>query len=1374
MQQISHKQSLFRIFFAIILLLSTLPIFSQGVGQYPVQVSTVVLPNPPMYLSAYSGVETDKLSVTLLNRDTQQSSLQVKLRMRIYCSQGQEISSRAESLYTPITLEGGIPLRLSMSDLAAYFRTENLRIAGSLPQGKLPVGHTRFCFEVLEYYTGRLLSSQGCGSAFIVLQTPPLLQQPSHGSLLTDDPTGGILFRWSPQHSVGLERVQYEFILKEMFDTQQSAELGFAHGVEVYRTHTTATSLLYGMMQPPLIAGKRYVWQVRAFTDPISGTPLAFENNGQSRVFTFDIDYPCQAPQHIIATAHTNGIHLTWDASPHPSASYYLSYRRKDFSSTWHQAVTTSNNYTISNLTPGANYEYKVGISCTNKTNDIHYSTVAHIAYNPDDSETPPTSIQTKVKECGKSTPNNISNTEPKETLWAGDVIYAGDFTITLSTVQGSNGRFTGEGKVHVPYLSGIGMSVYFSDISINTDNQLIEGKIHTVYDESRGTIMNLDAFDHGGTTTPAQGVLVPTYKFDVVLTDVTRIHYDPLTNSLSFYDATGSRVGNYELTGTAPSFPILVSDKEGNMYSINETNKDNPPANYTLVAVGKQIGELAGNAFDRNVVDSHKGTVTFFDAGVGTYSFDEFLPPYDNINYIRYSSENGNERLYPQLGANYYVPWKFIPLNTHDKVQAKISLAPNSELQPERVVFITESGTQVPASYNASNLTYQVSVTGTSNSGVHTLYALYPKGDGTSYFHLGQLRIDSRPPQHLKLVLVYAGGSYDKTAVANELNTIYNRVGIHWQVSEVQNFTYDKATIKTLFDKKSGLLSAYNDRMTSLNQALQSHLGDSYQADACYVFMADASQAGTGRDVVGFMPRGRQYGYIYTKDLNASKIGSILAHELAHGKFKLYHTFDNIYAGKLAQGSTTNLMDYTGGTHLAKWQWNQLYDPAILNGVFDRDEDGEYSTDGHYYTVQLVALMMGFEFYDAYKLGAEAENPDSYVKNPWDMEERYTWMKAGLQQEYHALTGRKHGIELALTTYALLITHKNESNFHQYLLHRFGDCFGHINTRSTTFNTNVDLNDYVKAVDKLFNDYVKPKIKNVNKDNKIIVDMSYSVNHSIKIEKTMEFLKIYYDGKNLLTTLSIEDTKKELIQQLLHSYSEDVNLNFSHNLYLRNELTAQLYKLLPTAIQNDYDMYGNDYTGTKGHMLDNFFSYSPDDIGKRKELYFYYVNKLIDLLTVKYSKQNINKAKIIKHIQTIINNATDGTYEKRLDGILAFECEYYKNPNATSYEFYIPIKYNPSIMLDSEKAVDALFNNFSNDSYKQRDIMLSYLANRLIIDKIAWKPENVYVSGGLDRNNYPKYVYTHKPEVITNGKYDISIIVTTDKKSLKIKLTKK
>ena len=41
-------------------------------------------------------------------------------------------------------------------------------------------------------------------------------------------------------------------------------------------------------------------------------------------------------------------------------------------------------------------------------------------------------------------------------------------------------------------------------------------------------------------------------------------------------------------------------------------------------------------------------------------------------------------------------------------------------------------------------------------------------------------------------------------------------------------------------------------------------------------------------------------------------------------------------------------------------------------------------------------------------------------------------------------------------------------------------------------------------------------------------------------------------------------------------------------------------------------------------------------------------------------------------------------------------------------------------------------------------------------------------------REKLGEKMFIHKPEVITNGKYDISIIVTTDKKSLKIKLTKK
>jgi|GEM_PF-6425280 len=44
--------------------------------------------------------------------------------------------------------------------------------------------------------------------------------------------------------------------------------------------------------------------------------------------------------------------------------------------------------------------------------------------------------------------------------------------------------------------------------------------------------------------------------------------------------------------------------------------------------------------------------------------------------------------------------------------------------------------------------------------------------------------------------------------------------------------------------------------------------------------------------------------------------------------------------------GETSNLMDYNGGTHLAKWQWDVVHDPALIPGVFEGDGRSEYSSE--------------------------------------------------------------------------------------------------------------------------------------------------------------------------------------------------------------------------------------------------------------------------------------------------------------------------------------------------------------------------------------------------------------------------------------------
>jgi hypothetical protein len=143
-------------------------------------------------------------------------------------------------------------------------------------------------------------------------------------------------------------------------------------------------------------------------------------------------------------------------------------------------------------------------------------------------------------------------------------------------------------------------------------------------------------------------------------------------------------------------------------------------------------------------------------------------------------------------------------------------------------------------------------------------------------------------------------------------------------------------------FDEKSGLLNSYTPEMRNMNADFRDNFkkGD-IDPQANYVFILKYSGSTMDRDAAGFMPRGGQFGYIFTKDFQGdAEILQTVAHELGHGKLLLKHTFDKDYG--IAQGTTDNLMDYAKGkTHLAKWQWDVLADPGIAQGVFDKDEDG-------------------------------------------------------------------------------------------------------------------------------------------------------------------------------------------------------------------------------------------------------------------------------------------------------------------------------------------------------------------------------------------------------------------------------------------------
>ncbi|MEE1183454.1 MAG: hypothetical protein UHZ06_03085, partial [Paludibacteraceae bacterium] len=62
------------------------------------------------------------------------------------------------------------------------------------------------------------------------------------------------------------------------------------------------------------------------------------------------------------------------------------------------------------------------------------------------------------------------------------------------------------------------------------------------------------------------------------------------------------------------------------------------------------------------------------------------------------------------------------------------------------------------------------------------------------------------------------------------------------------------------------------------------------------------------------------------------------------------------------------NLMDYKGGTHIAKWQWDQIYDPAITTSLIKYDEEGEFVIT----TTAIITYLTKFGISTALNIGTD------------------------------------------------------------------------------------------------------------------------------------------------------------------------------------------------------------------------------------------------------------------------------------------------------------------------------------------------------------------------------------------------------------------
>ncbi len=454
---------------------------------FPVQVIPQALPPAPIYVSNYADASTvtSPLRVQIILNDFEISNREI--RLKTYFT-GSGLSFQSNDIVvgaSPLFLEGGIPLVLNNVELAPYFEFNNITGINANQYGAaIPEGAYQFCVEVYDVLTGNRLSDRSCAVNVVFQNEPPFLVLPQNKVNVDEVNPQYTVFQWTPR-SINVSNVEYELSLVEIWDNQVDPQQAFLSSPPVFQTTTSATTYVYGPSHPLLLSGKKYAWRVQAKAKQGTEEIGLFKNEGYSEIYSFSYATSCDLPTAVNheVKGSTNA-NIFWDDFSTDIPEYTVRYRKPSSSddNEWFESKTTTNLLTLWDLKARTTYEYQVNKKCTVTESDWSLSK-QFTTFIADD--------EASVYECGIAPDFNLTNQEPLPTI--GDKFTAGDFPIKVIEASGSNGRFTGKGYVTIPYLNSIKVGVEFTNVLINTDNQLVEGSVITIYDPSLSNILDID-----------------------------------------------------------------------------------------------------------------------------------------------------------------------------------------------------------------------------------------------------------------------------------------------------------------------------------------------------------------------------------------------------------------------------------------------------------------------------------------------------------------------------------------------------------------------------------------------------------------------------------------------------------------------------------------------------------------------------------------------------------------------------------------------------------------------------------------------------------------------------------------------------------------
>lgn len=456
--------------------------YNSSAQTYPVQVTTQLTPPFSGYISDYSSPGNENFKVLIYLTDFTFPVYDVKLKIKL---DGQGITIQSKPFYysSAFSLLPGQPLQLSGSDLAGLLNSNNLDFSGISKsqydlRKVLPEGYYKICITAYDNNnpTQIKVSNEGCAMAWMVLSDPPFLNTPICNSTVTITNPQNITFNWTPMNMGSpnsAANTEYEFNLYEIRPDGQNPNNIIQTLPPVFTTTVNTPFFNYGITETPLIAGMQYVWRVKAMD--ITGRDL-FKNNGYSQICTFSwgTKYDGMGNLDIFlgATPLTHrSAKMIWDSIP-VFTSYRLEYRKAGGNWNWMPLNTTNVRAKVFDLEPSTAYEARVN-GTTNDgytgqwSNTVAFTTPAAPIINCEDVAPPPT----------------MAGFQPLTKANIGMLWNIGQFEMVITSLQNtqsSNGQYTGQGRVILPF-GGLGIAGTFTNITVNNNQIVVQGSVDAI-----------------------------------------------------------------------------------------------------------------------------------------------------------------------------------------------------------------------------------------------------------------------------------------------------------------------------------------------------------------------------------------------------------------------------------------------------------------------------------------------------------------------------------------------------------------------------------------------------------------------------------------------------------------------------------------------------------------------------------------------------------------------------------------------------------------------------------------------------------------------------------------------------------------------------